>query len=198
MTVSIVILAAGASKRMVGKNKLLLEYNDRSIISHVCRTVLRTNLSPIIVVTGFEHKKVEKELPIKIISIGRNIHWEKGMASSVNIGISSLPKDIDGSMILLGDMPLIKSSTLRLLIEKFDYYHGRNIIYPIYEERQGNPVIFPKKYFNEILNGDGDRGCKKVLRRYPSDAIGIPIESDEVVLDCDTQDDYFLIKSRKS
>ena len=31
-----------------------------------------------------------------------------------------------------------------------------------------------------------------------NDAIGIPIESDEVVLDCDTQDDYFLIKSEKS
>ena len=37
-----------------------------------------------------------------------------------------------------------------------------------------------------------------LLKKYSGNGIGVPVESDEVVLDCDTQDDYFLIKSKKS
>ena len=101
-------------------------------------------------------------------------------------------------MIVLGDMPMISKDTLQLLIEQFINEKGRRIIYPIYENRQANPVIFPQKYFSEILSSTGDRGCKKVLKQYPDDAIGVPIQSQEVVLDCDTKDDYFHLLAKKS
>ena len=52
------------------------------------------------------------------------------------------------------------------------------------------------KYFAEILNSKGDKGCKKVLKKYPGDAVGIPINSDEVIIDCDTRDDYFLVENK--
>ena len=198
MKISAIILAAGGSTRMAGKNKLLLPYNNKSIINHVCRTVLNTGVNPVIVVTGFENSRVEEELPRDINIIVNNNNWKRGMASSIYRGISALSEDVHGSMIVLGDMPLITHLTLDLLIGEFKNHEGGKIVYPLYDNRQANPVIFPKKYFQEILSSNGDRGCKKVLKKYPDDAIGIPIESDEVVLDCDTQDDYFLIKSEKS
>ena len=197
MKISAIILAAGASTRMGRKNKLLLPYNNEPIISHVCRTVLNTRLNPVIVVTGFENIQVEKELPKEIARIVYNDDWEKGMASSISAGISALSEDIQGSMIVLGDMPLITQLTLDLLICEFNHHQGGNIVYPLYGNRQGNPVIFPRKYFHEILTANGDRGCKKILKKYPGEGIGVSVESDEVVLDCDTQDDYFLIKSEK-
>ena len=80
---------------------------------------------------------------------------------------------------------------------KFNYHQGGKIVFPLYGDRQANPVIFPKKYFHEILTANGDHGCKKILKKYPGDGIGVSVESDEVVLDCDTKDDYFLIKSEK-
>ena len=58
---------------------------------------------------------------------------------------------------------------------------------------QANPVIFPKKYFQEILSTSGDRGCKKVLKQYPDDAVGVSIDLPEVVFDCDNEDDYFRL-----
>ena len=198
MKISAIILAAGASTRMGGKNKLLLPYNNEPIISHVCRTVLNTRLNPVIVVTGFENIQVEKELPKEIARIVYNDDWEKGMASSISAGISALSEDIQGSMIVLGDMPLITKKTLDLLIGEFNHHQGGKIVYPLYGNLQANPVIFPRKYFREILTADGNRGCKKVLKKYSGNGIGVPVESDEVVLDCDTQDDYFLIKSKKS
>ena len=37
----------------------------------------------------------------------------------------------------------------------------------------------------------GDKGYKKVLKQYPDDAVPVPVDSNEVILDCDTKDDYF-------
>jgi molybdenum cofactor cytidylyltransferase len=183
---------------MDNDNKLLLPIEGVAIIQHVCKTVLSANINPVIVVTGYENEIVSQAIPKEVDNIVYNSDWNSGMSSSIYKGISSLPENVDGNMIVLGDMPMISTDTLQLLIDQFIKQKGRLIIYPIYEDRQANPVIFPKKYFSEILSSTGDRGCKKVLKQYPEDAIGIPIQSQEVVLDCDTKDDYFNLLAIKS
>ena len=178
---------------MENGNKLLLPINEIPMISHVCNTVLTSELDPVVVVTGCDNELVTQEIPTAINKIIYNSHWQSGMASSIYSGISALPKNIDGNMIVLGDMPMLSKNTLDLLIDEFIVQHGDHIIYPIYEERQANPVIFPKKYFQEILSTTGDRGCKKVLKQYPDDAVGVSIGLPEVVFDCDNEDDYFRL-----
>ena len=193
MKVSAIILAAGQSSRMENGNKLLLPINEIPMISHVCNTVLTAGLDPVVVVTGFESDLVTQAIPTAINDIIYNSHWQSGMASSIYEGLSALPQNVDGNMIVLGDMPMISKDTLTLLIDEFIMLNGQHIIYPIYEERQANPVIFPKKYFQEILSSTGDRGCKKVLKQYPDDAVGVSIGSPEVVFDCDSEDNYFRL-----
>ena len=196
MIISATILAAGGSSRMGDENKLLLPFNGGMVISQICHTVLNSGLKPVIVVTGFQHRAVEKVLPGSVDQITYNRHWESGMASSIYAGLSALPDNVDGNMIVLGDMPLIKERTLKQLMDQFHDYKGKRIVYPIFSDQQANPVIFPKKYFDEILLYKGDKGCKKILKQYPDDAVGISIDSDEVILDCDTKDDYFQIISK--
>ena len=193
MKVSAIILAAGQSSRMENGNKLLLPINEIPIISHVCNTVSTAELDPVVVVTGFESDLVTQAIPTEINDIIYNSHWQSGMASSIYEGLSALPQNVDGNMIVLGDMPMISKDTLTLLIDEFIMHNGQHIIYPIYEERQANPVLFPKKYFQEILSSTGDRGCKKVLKQYPDDAVGVSIGSPEVVFDCDSEDNYFRL-----
>ena len=193
MKISATILAAGQSSRMEDDNKLLLPINEAPMISHVCKTVLAAGLDPVVVVTGFESDLVTQAIPTAINDIIYNSHWQSGMASSIYEGLSALPQNVDGNMIVLGDMPMISKDTLTLLIDEFIMLNGQHIIYPIYEERQANPVIFPKKYFQEILSSTGDRGCKKVLKQYPDDVVGVSIGSPEVVFDCDSEDNYFRL-----
>jgi molybdenum cofactor cytidylyltransferase len=192
MKVSATILAAGQSSRMENRNKLLLPINEVPMISHVCNTVLTAGLDPVVVVTGCDSELVTQAIPKAINEIIYNSHWQSGMASSIYSGISALPKNIDGNMIILGDMPMLSKNTLGLLIDEFIAQNGNHIIYPIYKDRQANPVIFPKKYFQEILS-TGDRGCKKLLKQYPDDAVGVSIDLPEVVFDCDNEDDYFRL-----
>ena len=196
MIISATILAAGGSSRMDDENKLLLPFNGNLVINQVCNTILNSGLKPVIVVTGFEHKKIEKALPKSIDQIIHNPEWEDGMAGSIYAGMSILPDTVDGNMIVLGDMPLLTTHTLKQLIEQFCVHEGQQINYPVYSGQQANPVIFPRKYFNEILSSTGDKGCKKVLKQYPDDAVEVLVDSNEVILDCDTKDDYFRIISQ--
>ena len=195
MNISATILAAGSSERMEEANKLLLPYRSEALIKIVSRMLIDSLLDPVFVVTGFEHNKVAKSIPKSLDKIIYNKDWRKGMSISIYKAISSLPANIDGNMIVLGDMPLLTTHTLKQLIEQFCVHEGKQIIYPVYSGQQANPVIFPRKYFKEILSSTGDRGCKKVLKQYPDDATGISIDSEEVILDCDTKDDYFRIIS---
>ena len=193
MKISATILAAGQSSRMEDDNKLLLSILGSPMISNVCKTVLAAGIDPVVVVTGFESDLVTQAIPTGVNEIIFNSHWQSGMASSIYKGMSILPQNVDGNMIVLGDMPMISKDTLILLMDEFIAQRGKHIIYPVYMERQANPVIFPKKYFQEILASTGDRGCKRVLKQYPDDAVGVSIDLQEVVLDCDNEIDYFRL-----
>ena len=80
MIISATIHAAGGSSRMEDENKLLLPFQESLVINQVCNTILNSGLKPVIVVTGFEHKKIEKALPKSIDQIIHNPEWEDGMA----------------------------------------------------------------------------------------------------------------------
>ena len=196
MNISATILAAGSSQRM-GDNKLLLPFQDDTLINVVCKTIIDSYLKPVFVVTGFENKKVLESLPKSIDKIIYNEDWSRGMATSINKAISSLPNNIDGNMIVLGDMPLITVKTINKLHQVFLNNNGNKIIYADYLGKQANPVIFPRKFFDEILHLNGDKGCKKIIYKNRKSSIGVPIDSSEVIFDCDTKDDYSDLVSMK-
>ena len=196
MNISATILAAGSSQRM-GDNKLLLPFQDNTLINVVCKTIIDSYLKPVFVVTGFENKKVLESLPKSIDKIIYNEDWSRGMATSINKAISSLPNNIDGNMIVLGDMPLVTVKTINKLHQVFLNNNGNKIIYADYLGEQANPVIFPRKFFDEILHLNGDKGCKKIIYKNRKSSIGVPIDSSEVIFDCDTKDDYSDLVSMK-
>ncbi|MBH31177.1 MAG: hypothetical protein CMG71_04200 [Candidatus Marinimicrobia bacterium] len=195
MKISATVLAAGKSSRMEEVNKLLLPIDGTPMIRRVTENVLLAEFNPVVVVTGFEQHKLEKALTGLEISIVNNSNWADGMAGSIFAGMSTLPEETTGNLIALGDMPLVSVQMLKRLCEEFDRGGGK-IVYPVYDGMQANPVIFPKKYFGEILSATGDRGCKKVLKRYPEDAVAVTVDSDEVTLDCDNKEDYLHIQAR--
>jgi len=196
LNISATILAAGSSQRM-GDNKLLLPFQDDTLINIVCKTIIDSYLKPVFVVTGFENKKVLESLPKSIDKIVYNEDWSRGMATSINKAISSLPNNIDGNMIVLGDMPLVTVKTINKLHQVFLNNNGNKIIYADYLGKQANPVIFPRKFFDEILHLNGDKGCKKIIYKNRKSSIGVPIDSSEVIFDCDTKDDYSDLVSMK-
>ena len=198
MNISATILAAGSSERMEEANKLLLPYRSEALIKIVSKMLIDSLLDPIFIVTGYEHDKVVKLLPKSLDNIIYNKDWHKGMSSSIYKAISSLPANIDGNMIVLGDMPLITVKTLNELKSVFLSNNGEKIIYAEYFGKQANPVIFPKKYFKEMLLLKGDNGCKDIISQNRKNTLGVSVNSSEVIFDCDTKSDYSDLVSKIS
>ena len=195
MKVSALVLAAGGSSRMRGANKLLLPIDGLPMITAVSAAVLNAGCQPTIVITGFDPTALRAALQGVNVQFAHNPRWQTGMSSSIKVGLAALPDDADGVLIALADMPLVSVATLQKLLAGFAAGGGRKIVYPVFDGTQGNPVLFPGKYFQEIAALTGDRGAKAVLNQHGDDATAVAVATRDVILDCDEQEDYLKLQA---
>ncbi|HPF46912.1 MAG: nucleotidyltransferase family protein [Alphaproteobacteria bacterium] len=184
--ITAIVLAAGKSTRMGEDNKLLLTFNDKTMVSHVIDQLMASNLDDIIVVTGHEHEKVKAGIgqPVKFT---HNPDYDIGLSASLKAGMAALHKDCDGVMICLGDMPYISSAHYKRLISEFQ---ADKIVAPTRHGKIGNPIIFSSKFFPDFDTLQGDKGARKLLQNYQDDVISVDLETDAILNDIDTPDSY--------
>ncbi len=190
MRIAALIPAAGESTRFAGANKLLLPCGGVPMIRLAASAVTEAKLAPVVVVTKPDFQDTANALDGLPVNMVSNPDPSEGMASSLREGIRALPKNIDGLLIMLADMPLLQSSTLLALTARFKESAGAQIVYPTYAGQQGNPVIFPKQYFGEIAVLKGDRGAKTLLKKYAANCLPVPVDSDSILIDIDSDADY--------
>ncbi|MDQ7054258.1 MAG: nucleotidyltransferase family protein [candidate division KSB1 bacterium] len=187
--VAAVVLAAGKSSRMAGENKLLLPFRGRPLILHTLAALRDAGLSQIVVVVGHERERLRAVLPDRI-TVVFNRDYEEGMASSIRAGIAALPSQVEAAFIVQGDMPLLHADILRMLMSRYDSEQANSIIVPVYRGRQANPVLFPRAYFPELLQLQGDTGAKRLLAERAAVIVPVPMEDPAVVTDIDTPEAY--------
>jgi molybdenum cofactor cytidylyltransferase len=184
--VTAVILAAGRSTRMGGPNKLLAELGGKTLVRIVAEQALASKASDVIVVTGHQAGEVEKSLAGLNAKFVRNPDFAEGLASSVKAGISAVPKEADAAVILLGDMPLIDAQLIDRLIEAFAPDRGGLIAVPVSDGRRGNPVLWSRRFFSELMTLDGDIGARHLIAKHGEAVAEVPVEGHGAFLDIDT------------
>lgn len=186
-----IILAAGASTRM-GQPKALLMWRGEPFVRQVARTALAADLSPVIIVAGdyvAEIQSAVSDLPVRVI---HNADWAAGQSMSVKAGLNGLPLEVGAAIFLLADQPQIPIELVRSLIER----HAQSlppIVAPLIEDRRGNPVLFDRMTFNDLLSLSGDVGGRAVFAKHPITHVPWPDAS--LVLDVDTLEDYDRLKT---
>ncbi len=184
--VAAVILAAGRSTRMGGPNKLLAELSGKPLVRIVTEQALASGASGVIVVTGHQAAEVEKALAGLKVKFVRNPDFAAGLASSVKTGIAAVPADADGAVVCLGDMPLIDARLIDRLIEAFAPDRGNLIAVPVSDGRRGNPVLWSRRFFDELMTLDGDIGARHLIAKHNQAVAEVPVEGDGAFLDIDT------------
>ena len=116
----------------------------------------------------------------------RNPDFAGGLASSVKSGISAVPEEADGAVVCLGDMPLISAQLIDRLIEAFAPDRGHLIAVPVSEGRRGNPVLWSRRFFKELMTLDGDTGARHLITKHTEAVTEVPVEGDSAFLDIDT------------
>tara|TARA_Y100000022_G_scaffold180688_1_gene172817 strand:+ start:514 stop:1155 length:642 start_codon:yes stop_codon:yes gene_type:complete len=192
-----IILAAGASRRMGSVNKLLASIAGKPLVRHAVESFVATSLSPIIVVVGYESDKVAAALEGLPVQLVFNPDHATGQGSSVGVGVEALDNNVTDAMIGLGDMPLLPSTLLDSLIQKHIGREGHacNITIPAFEGQRGNPVLWGKTFFPELITLAGDRGGRQLLNDHKAAQHLIACDHSSVLRDVDTVDALAAIVS---
>jgi molybdenum cofactor cytidylyltransferase len=184
--VAAVVLAAGRSTRMGGPNKLLAELNGKKLVRIVAEQALASKASPVIVVTGHQAAEVEAALKGLNVKFVRNPDFAQGLATSVKAGIDSVPENADGVVVCLGDMPLIDAKLIDRLAEAFAPDRGSLIAVPVADGRRGNPVLWSRRFFPELMALDGDVGARHLIARHMEAVTEVEVQGKSAFLDIDT------------
>jgi molybdenum cofactor cytidylyltransferase len=184
--VAAVILAAGRSTRMGGPNKLLAELDGKKLVRIATEQALASKAGEVIVVTGHQAELVEQALKGLKVRFVRNPDFAGGLASSVKSGILAVSAKSDGAVICLGDMPLIDAKLIDRLIESFAPDRGNLIVVPVADGRRGNPVLWSRRFFSELMTLDGDIGARHLITRHGEAVAEVPVDGESAFLDIDT------------
>ncbi|MBN9013478.1 MAG: molybdopterin-binding/glycosyltransferase family 2 protein, partial [Rhizobiales bacterium] len=184
--VAAVVLAAGRSTRMGGPNKMLAQLGGKPLVRMVAEQALASKASPVIVVTGHQADEVEKALAGLNVTFVRNADFASGLASSVKTGVGAVPTDAAGAMVCLGDMPLIEAKLIDKLIGAFSPERGSLIVVPTCDGRRGNPVLWSRRFFGELMGLSGDIGGRHLVDHHSEAVVEVPVDGDGAFLDIDT------------
>ena len=179
------VLAAGSSRRMGGGNKLLQPVDGIAMLRRAVNAALASRCASVLVVSGAEADAVQACLVGLDVQFVHNPEHETGMASSLRCGLAALPADADAAVVLLADMPWIDGGHLDRLLAAFDPRQPK-IVAPVRDGRRGNPILWPREFFAEMMAVEGDVGAREVLQRHASQVDAVTFDDDAIFADVDT------------
>jgi molybdenum cofactor cytidylyltransferase len=183
--IAALVLAAGLSSRM-GSNKLLADLKGKPLLRHAAEAAANSAASCVMVVTGNEAEKAEAALKGLRVKAVHNADYAKGLSASLKKGIASVPPDCDGVIVLLGDMPGVTPALIDRMIAAFDPDNARAICVASRHGKRGNPVLWARRFFPEIMALEGDVGAKHLMTMNDELVCEVEAPDDGPLTDIDT------------
>jgi molybdenum cofactor cytidylyltransferase len=140
------------------------------------------------VVAGHQREQVERALaglPIRLVD---NPAFIQGLGTSLKAGIAAVPPDADGAIVCLGDMPGVDAELINRLIDAFNPERGALVVVPTFEGKRGNPVLWSRRFFADLMAIEGDVGARHLIGLYGEAVVEVPVEGRATLVDVDTPD----------
>lgn len=189
LPVGAVVLAAGAASRM-GRNKLLLEVGEQPLVRHVIEAASEGGCH---VVNAVYADDAVREAIGRAATCVRNPDPARGQSSSLRVGLQSLPEEIAGALVMLGDQPLVGARTVGMLLRAWRREGARPAAAASYGDRGAwrPPVLLDRSLWPDVMSLDGDAGARQLFDDRPEllDTVPAAGRPDDV----DTPDDYARI-----
>lgn len=195
---SLIVLAAGKSTRMRGRNKLLTKIDGTPMIRRVVEAALNSKVDEVIVVLGWEGEKIRKamgDLPCRYVI---NKEYERGQSSSVKVGLGEVGDATRAILVLPGDVAMIDSRSINLVVDEYD--QGK---YPIviasFKGKLGHPILLDRRLFEEIERiGEQTFGLKSVVQKHEEEKRLVETGTPNVLRDVDTPEDLKKLQNEAS
>ncbi|RZU02559.1 nucleotidyltransferase family protein [Rivibacter subsaxonicus] len=190
----VIVLAAGRSSRFNGeRHKLAQSLGTSTVLGTTISNALGSGLGVVVVTTGALQPEVASHVAARDIVLlplpgSPGAGESLGMGYSIASGVCARP-NASGWLVLPGDMPMIKSSTLVQLARHLPQHPA---VYAQHQGQRGHPVGFAAELYSELATLSGDEGARRLLGRYPS--FGVELADPGVLLDVDTRSDLALLR----
>lgn len=182
----LILLAAGDSRRFCG-NKLLTEVQGKPMYRHLVDQI-DTFAADVfyrkLVVSQYE--EILSDLKDRGYEPVENHESTLGISHSIQLGLMRMDGREDGICFAVCDQPYLKGRTVKMLVESF-CESGKGIGCVSFRGRDGNPVVFSRKYEPALFHLTGDVGGKKVMRQFPEDTFRLEVEEEKELEDIDEQ-----------
>jgi molybdenum cofactor cytidylyltransferase len=191
-----IVLAAGPSERFGADNKLLADIGGNALIRVTVGAIVGAGIPDVVVVTGSEEERIAAALDAFPLRFAHNANWRAGMGTSIAAGIAALRAQSEGAFVVPGDMPRLTSVLFLRLAAAFDGSSRGAIVFPADAAgEQRNPVLWPKRFFPELMTLSGQKGAKALLKAHSAECLAVLVEDTAILEDVDTQDDLQGVRS---
>lgn len=189
----VLLLAAGQGRRFAGAgHKLEQPLGDSTVLGRTLATALASRLRLVVVCSERLAPVVRGNVAARDMVVLPEAQAREGMGSSIAAGVSA-SADASGWLILPGDMPLLKSETLRAVARSLQ---RDPVVFAQYRGQRGHPVGFSQELYSELIALRGDEGARRLLARYAAEPV--PVDDPGVLMDVDTTDDLARAQARHS
>jgi molybdenum cofactor cytidylyltransferase len=167
----VVVLAAGASRRLARSKQLLL-IDGEPLVRRAALAALATQPSKIVVVVGADADAtfaVVDDLAVERVDCE---DWAQGMGASLRAGTRALRDHCAGLLVVLCDQPALAAGHLQRLVSTWQLAPERAVA-SAYARTLGVPALLPRAWFVDLLLLDGDQGARELLRGRADNVIGV-------------------------
>ena len=187
------VLAAGGSKRL-GQPKQLLPYGDATLLDHVLDVARDCEFDQRLCVIGGGAQYVRATVDLTGIDVVENPEYGDGCSSSIASALGAVDPRADVLVLMLGDQPGVERTTLmRLLAQRGD----APLAVCAYADGRGHPLAFARTTFADLATLHGDKAVWKLIDRYGSAVVEVPIDG-PIPRDVDTWEDYEALAASAS
>ena len=185
--VEVLLLAAGGSRRMRGRDKLLEIVDGEPLLRRTASATLHARVERVHVV--MQPENVDRDAALEGLDVNRitSPEWQEGMAASIRAGMAGLSQDCDAVVIALADMPEVTAAHIDRLAAAYDVADGREICRALAADgTPGLPVLFGRRFFETLANLQGDRGARDIVKDASEFLVDVPTAGQGAVIDLDT------------
>lgn len=196
LAVGAVLLAAGASRRMGGADKLLLEVDGVPLVQRTCFALSAAGIDEVVVVRSHRADHFEplfSDFPVRVV---RNEAPGADRLASLRSGLEALPDDLDAIVVALADQPLLSAEDVVVLIGEFKRRHRGAVLVPEHRGVRGHPLIFESLLRPHVLATGMNLGTYDFIAAHPELVSTFDPGNDHYSFGLDTHEDVERLESR--
>jgi len=195
---AVVVLAAGRGMRFRGAgHKLEQSLGDETVLARTIGHAIASGMRVVVVTTAALEPSVKRMVAARELVLVPELNARGqpnplGMGFSIAAGVSATG-DADGWLIVPGDMPMLRASSMVAVAEALEQYP---VAYAQYRGQRGHPVGFSAELYSELVGLQGDEGARRLVARYPAQAVDV--DDPGVLLDVDTDEDLARVRAHEA